>query len=295
MKIAIIDTVWPDTHKLLESSGFIVTSHAEGSDVVVLRSGIKLDMNEIRKLHSTGMRVILRAGSGLDNIDVATCSELGIKVVTFPGYNAKSVAEVTVGFMLVASHRLWEGAKSLTRGQFNKNYLWGEKLANKQIGIIGFGKTGQATADLLYNLGVENIIVYSRTIHDDVSSRKIVSTSLDHCLSADIVSLHVPLTNETRNLINQDGLSKLKKGSILINMARREVVNHAAIKSALLDGVVSSYASDVLDPVLDSDLLDMDNVIGTPHLGAQCESIQKEIAINMQKWLLDWRCENEHF
>ncbi|WP_281884496.1 D-isomer specific 2-hydroxyacid dehydrogenase family protein [Paenibacillus sp. YYML68] len=294
MRVAILDTIWSGARELFEQSGFEVNSQPEGSEVIIVRSGIKLRKDDIDYLYKSGLRLILRAGSGLDNIDTVTCKSLGIEVVAFPGLNANSVAEVTLAFMLATSHRLWEGGVGLVKGEFRKNQLWGENLTNKKIAIIGYGKTGRATTQLLLNLGVKKVYVHTRSKLNDDMNGKVISSSLEECLTADIISLHVPLTASTIDLINHENVNKLKKGTILINMARREVVNHEAVKAAILTQTISSYASDVLDPIMDHDLLSKDNVLATPHLGAQCESIQEEIARNMNEWLKKWRVEHEH-
>lgn len=289
MRVALLDSFWIGTAELLESSGFEITHLDLGSEVVILRSGITLNASKIRELSKGGLKLILRAGSGLDNIDLEECKNQGVKVISFPGSNKKSVAEVTLGMMLILSHRLGE-ANSLLREnkQVIKNELWGETLTEMSVGIIGYGKTGQAVAELLSNMGVKKIKAFRRKEFSPKTNGVEMTTFID-TLQCDIVSLHVPLTEETHNLINADSLSMMKNGSYLINFSRRDVVDHEELKKHLKSKKISGYGTDVIDPILDAALIQMNNVFTTPHLGAQSESVHKKIAIEMNDFLKEWR------
>ncbi|MFF2154425.1 NAD(P)-dependent oxidoreductase [Paenibacillus chitinolyticus] len=289
MKVALLDSFWSGTANLLKSSGFEVTSTDFGSDIVVLRSGLHLSAEKIRELSEAGLKLIVRAGSGLDNIDLEECKRQRINVVSFPGANKQSVAEVTLGMMLLLSHRLGEANSLLKKNvSVNKNDLWGETLAEMTVGIIGYGKTGQAVADLLTKVGVKKIKVFKRNTL--MNEKGIVEfTTFDDVLQSDLVSIHVPLTQETYHLFDRRSIELMKPGSYLINFSRRDVVDHEELIKHLACGKLGGYGTDVINPELDSTLIQMDNVFTTPHLGAQSESVHKKIAIEINNYLNEWR------
>jgi D-3-phosphoglycerate dehydrogenase / 2-oxoglutarate reductase len=290
----ILDPIWPNAARLFAEHGIEVfqaeqESRATRVDFVILRSGVTLAAQRLDPLKDRGLRAVLRAGSGLDNIDVAYCRANGIDVVNFPGANAESVAEVTLSYMLSGVHRLYPAHHELQAGVFAKSKYLGRNLASATVAFIGHGATARATISLLRKMGVEDIWVNRRSSAQadrNDNPHGVRFTDLAASFQADIVSLHVPLNDSTRFLVNDALLRQAKEGLFLINIARRDVVDHDAVARHLDRGQLSGYASDVLDPVLDRRLLDRGDVFATPHLGAQSVDCQRVIAHALLDYML---------
>lgn len=292
MKVLILDPCWQHAGRLFSEHGIGVVDAAEETtaptiDFVVLRSSSRLDARRLAELRSRGLKVVLRAGSGLDNIDLAYCRDHGIGVANFPGRNADSVAEVTLSYMLSAVHRLYPAAQEMRAGVFGKEKYIGCNLRSARIAFIGYGATARATAGLLRGIGVEDMRAYRRRPAAD-DPFDVPSASLQDCFDADIVSLNVPLGDSTRGLVDDALLASARPGLFLINVARRDIVDHAALARRLDSGHLSGYASDVLDPVADAALIRHPQVFATPHLGAQSVDCQRIIAYAILDHMRAW-------
>ncbi|WP_144502490.1 NAD(P)-dependent oxidoreductase [Bacillus thuringiensis] len=292
MKVAILDPMWDQMPVLLGKNGVEVIDQAEGANIIIVRSGILLDSSKIERLYKMGLGVIIRAGSGLDNIDVQACNKLGVKVIAFPGANKSSVAEVTLAFMLLVTHRLGKGAYDMRDNKANKNELWGDNITRQSVAIIGFGQTGQETVSLLKKLNVKKIKVYKRNGESRIENG-INFTSLEDCLSSDIISLHIPFNEENKDFLNKGNVGKIKKGANIINVSRRGVIDHSLIKEMLENNTISSYVSDVLDSELDRELIQMNNVYATPHLGGHSSSVHEQLAKKIIEWIVEY-CKKEY-
>lgn len=282
LKVLILDPCWKQAPELYAAHGIGLLDPAqETSDVridfVILRSSSTLDAARLEGLKARGLRVVLRAGTGLDNIDVEYCASNGIDVVNFPGRNAESVAEVTLSYMLSGLHRLYPANREMQLGVFAKERFLGRNLRGASVGFVGYGATARATTALLRSLGMEDIRAHRRRVGaEDPHAVRFVD--LEECFQADIVSLNVPLNQSTHHMVNDRLLLCAKPGLFLINIARRDIVDHAALAVHLDQGRVAGYASDVLDPRKDAALIRRPEVFATPHLGAQSVDCQRIIA-----------------
>jgi D-3-phosphoglycerate dehydrogenase len=282
LNVLILDPCWKHAPALFSEHGIgVLAAEREASadriDFVIVRSSSTLDAARLASLQRRGLQVVLRAGSGLDNIDTAYCVQHGIGVVNFPGRNADSVAEVTLSYMLSGMHRLYPANAEMRGGVFAKEKYQGRNLASATVAFVGYGATARATAGLLRSIGVRDLLACQRSpIASDPHSVRFVD--LATCFQADVVSINVPLNDQTRMMIGEEQLASARPGLFLINIARRDVVDHAALLRQLEAGRVSGYACDVLDPLRDAALIARGDVFATPHLGAQSEDCQRIIA-----------------
>lgn len=242
-----------------------------------------LDVIDRGALESAGcLKVIARYGVGVDSVDLQAAKEKGIVVTNTPGANSVSVAELALGLMLMLARQLSEAVAASRRGQFPR--LSGVSLEGKTIGIIGLGAIGKQVA---LRLAGFNCRVMAHEPYPDrafAEEQHVHLVGLDNLLSnADFVSLHLPLMPETRGMVNADFLAKMKKGAYLINTARGELVDEAALLEALKSGQLKGAALDAFaeePPKPDHPLLALQQVIATPHLGAQADG-----ATNAMGWM----------
>lgn len=218
------------------------------------------------------LKVVARAGVGYDNIDVAAATQMGILVTNVPGANSRAVAEMTLGLIFDVARRISLMDRRMRAGAW-KGHI-GFELCDKVLGIVGTGDIGRKVARLGAGIGMR-ILCHSRTQDqawaDEIGARYV---PLDELLKAsDVVSLHVALTEHTRNLISESELSLMKPSSILVNTSRGEVVDEAALFQALKDGRVLGAGLDVFaqEPVGQSPLVELDNVVLTPHCSGLTE------------------------
>jgi phosphoglycerate dehydrogenase-like enzyme len=214
------------------------------------------------------LKIIAKFGVGLDNIDLQACAKHGVEVGWIGGVNKRSVAEMAIGFMLMLCRNLYSTSNQLKEGTWNKN--GGVNLTGKTIGIIGLGNIGKELVNLLKPFNckilandVDDISLFAKEHEVEIVSREyLVST-------ADIISIHTPLTEQTKNLFNMGVLHTMKRNAILINTARGGIINEADLKYALKNNIIAGAALDVYDPEppVDSDLLKLPNLIATPHTG----------------------------
>jgi D-3-phosphoglycerate dehydrogenase / 2-oxoglutarate reductase len=228
------------------------------------------------------LKVIARYGVGVDSVDLQAAKDRNIVVTNTPGANSVSVAELTLGLMLALARQIPEAVAATRRGQFPR--LNGISLEGKIIGIIGLGAIGKQLAQRLVGFNC-HILTYEPCPDQDFIHRTSVElVALDNLLSrADFVSLHLPLTQKTRGMVDAAFLGKMKEGAYLINTARGELVDEAALLNALKSGHLRGAALDALcqePPAPDHPLLALAQVIATPHLGAQTDG-----ATNSMGWL----------
>lgn len=219
------------------------------------------------------LRGIVVHGAGVDQVEVSAAEELGIEVINLPGVNANAVAELTVGLMLASLRQIPLADRLLRTSGWENSRRLGFELRGKTVGLIGFGQIGRRVGALLQPFHVR-LLVTSRSVPQGVDY-DFELVGLEKLLSeSDIVSIHVPLTPYTRHLLNEQRLTMLKPGAIIINTARGALIETAALRKALQSGRVAAAALDVFDPEplpATDPLLQMDNVIVTPHLGGSTE------------------------
>ncbi|MEW5694070.1 MAG: D-2-hydroxyacid dehydrogenase [Candidatus Hydrogenedentota bacterium] len=240
-------------------------------DVIIIRSATKVTKNIIDA--AKNLKLIVRAGVGLDNVDVEYAKSKKIQVRNTPTATSISVAELTLGLMLACVRFIPRADASMKKGEWEKKAFEGTELYGKTLGIIGIGRIGQEVSKRARAFGM-NVIAYDPYLPQG-SDVKLVS--FDELLSkSDFISLHVPLTDETKNMINDETLSKMKKGVIIINCSRGGVVSESALLKALNEDKVAKAGVDVYEkePPLNYELAKHPNVIATPHLGASAEEGQ---------------------
>lgn len=226
-----------------------------------------------------GLMVISRYGVGLDNVDLEAAKDLGILVTHTPGANASSVAELTLGLMLAIMRRIPLACSLTVHGQWP--HLRGASLAGKVVGLLGLGRIGRAVAARLLPFGAQVIAFDPQPDPDFASLRSIeLTTRRDLIRRADLLSLHVPLTDETSGMVDGEFLALMKSGATLVNTSRGEVIDEGALIQALRSGHLAGAALDVLaqePPQPDHPLLNMDQVIITPHMGSHTDQAANEM------------------
>ena len=285
-RILICDPIDSEGVEKLRKAGFIIdflyTKESlkkviQEYDVLIVRSRTKVTREIIK--HGRRLRLIARAGSGIDNIDIKAAEERGITVLNTPEAPADSVAELTIGLMIALARKIVLADSSMKQERWIKKELKGLLLKDRKLGLIGLGNIGLRVARIAKAMGMK-ILVTKRSPPplEILKSLEAEFLSLDELLRrSDIVSIHVPLTEETRRIIGAKEISKMKDGAFLINTSRGEVVDEEALLNALKSGKLSGAALDVyeVEPPRNWELIKLPNVICTPHIGAQTVEAQR--------------------
>ncbi|MFQ5920326.1 MAG: hydroxyacid dehydrogenase, partial [Thermoplasmata archaeon] len=244
----------------------------EGFDALIVRSRTKVTRDVLAR--ATGLRVVGRAGTGVDNIDVEAATDAGILVVNAPGGSSQSVAELAVGLMLSLARHIPEANRTTKAGQWEKARFRGGELAGKVLGLVGAGQIGSLVAQICQEFGMETIAYDPYLEPEAARERGIWLASLEQVLErADFVSVHAALTEETHHMLSGPQLARMKPSAYLINVARGQIVEEPALVEALQSGRIAGAGLEVFErePPSRSALLAMDNVIATPHIGAATE------------------------
>ncbi|MFO7556226.1 MAG: phosphoglycerate dehydrogenase [Desulfobacterales bacterium] len=307
-KVMVRDNMAPVAKNILEATGnieVVVDNEKATSDPKVLskiigefhglaiRSGTRVT-EEVLK-NAVRLKVIGRAGIGVDNIDVPAATKQGIVVMNAPGGNTITTAEHTISLMLALARNIPQGTASLRQGKWEKKKLSGIEITGKTLGIIGLGHIGRVVADRAKGLKMAVIAADPYVSKDAAKALDVELVPLDDLLArSDFITLHVPRLPETAGMINATAINKMKKGVRIINCSRGEVVNIEDLYQAVLSGHVAGAALDVLPlepPDPDLPILQHPNVIFTPHLGASTGEAQEKvadmIANQMAAYLLD--------
>lgn len=249
--------------------------------LIILRSGIKIDKNIIDK--SKMLRFIVRAGTGLDNIDVKYAKNKSIKVFNFPNLNSTAVAELTFGLIIALYRHIVTANNELKKNIWNKQKFYGNELKNKVLGLVGLGSVGTAIARLAKGFSLYVIANVKNKNKKRGKSIKIVS--LRYLLQkSDIIVLCLPLTKETKNLIDNKMLKLIKKNGILINLSRGGIINENHLYKILKEKQIFGAATDVLENEgKKNKLFKLKNIIVTPHIGAMTNDTQIAIAKKVYK------------
>jgi len=249
-------------------------------DALIVRSATKVTADILEA--AAKLSAIGRAGAGVDNIDIPAASKRGIVVMNTPGGNTITTAEHAIAMMLALARRIPQATASMKAGRWEKSRFMGNEYCNKTLGVIGLGRVGAVVADRAIGLKM-NVIAHDPFISPEVAQQMGVNmVNLDELFTnSDFISVHCPLSKETRNLINESALAKMKKGVFLIHCARGGIVNEKALCRALKAGQVAGAAIDVFEeePTKNMELVGLDNVICTPHLGASTDEAQTNVAI----------------
>lgn len=240
--------------------------HAAGADVIILGNEV-LDGPTIDKLSS--LKLVVRHGAGLDNIDFTACDARGIEVANTPGANKEETADLAFALILDLARKLTQSINELRAGVRNK--IPGRSLYGKTIGIIGVGDIGMAVASRAMGFGMD-ILGNDIVQREEAARYGLLYTSLNDLLAAsDIVTIHTPLTSATRNLIGARELRRMKDGALLVNTARAGIIRTAALEKSLAPGHLGGFAADVFDfesASAKGTLMEMPNVLLTPHIGS---------------------------
>jgi D-3-phosphoglycerate dehydrogenase len=255
-----------------------------GVDAVLIRSATKMDAEAIGT--ATGLRVIARAGVGLDNVDIPAATAAKVMVINAPTSNIVSAAELAIALMMASARNISPAHASLRAGKWSRSKFSGTEMFEKTLGIIGFGKIGQLVAHRMKAFGM-NVIAYDPYLSaDKVSTLGVRQVELDELLrNSDFITIHLPKTKETLNLIGEDALSKVKPTVHIVNAARGGVLDEAALFKAISEGRVAGAGIDVYttEPCTDSPLFSLDQVVATPHLGASTEEAQERAGIDVAR------------
>ena len=288
MKILITDKTADEAIQVLKDEGYEVYYEEMDHDTLLkaipeynglmVRSRTKVTKDIVEAGAEGKLKVIGRAGIGVDNIDIETAATKGIKVVNSPTGSTKSVAELAVAHMLALARFIPKADSSMKKGEWIKKQLKGTELYGKTLGLIGSGNIAQHVARIANGLGM-NVLVYSPHCTGEKAKRMGAEhvTFEELLKQSDFVSLHIPHTKETHYLLNEKTLSLMKPGAYLINCARGGVVDENALYNILLKGGLAGAAIDVFEtepPSKENKLLTLDNVILTPHLGANTREAQ---------------------
>jgi D-3-phosphoglycerate dehydrogenase len=253
-----------------------------GVDAVLIRSATKMDAEAISA--ATGLRVIARAGVGLDNVDIPAATAAKVLVINAPTSNIVSAGELAIALMMASARNISPAHASLRAGKWARSKFSGTEMFEKTLGIVGFGKIGQLVAHRMKAFGM-NVIAYDPYLSaEKVSTLGVKLVELDELLkNSDFITIHLPKTKETINLIGEEALSKVKPSVHIVNAARGGVLDEAALYKAITEGRVAGAGIDVYatEPCTDSPLFSLDQVVATPHLGASTEEAQERAGIDV--------------
>jgi D-3-phosphoglycerate dehydrogenase / 2-oxoglutarate reductase len=251
-------------------------------DILVFRSGVKITAEVMAA--APELKLLVRAGSGVDNLDMAYVNQRGLRLVRIPGPGAKAVAEMTFALMLALARNLLEADHLTRQGRWAKNDLYGFLLTGKTLGIVGAGNIGSVVAHLGAAWGMKVLACVEHPTSERAKKFEQAGIHLTNCeellYQSDFVSVHVPLKESNRNLINEKTLAYMKPTAFLVNIARGGIVDEAALFRALTEGRLSGAALDVHQNEGEgkvSSLASLKNVILTPHIGANTVDSQREI------------------
>lgn len=301
MNILVSDSLSPRGVAVLERGGFHVDvktklpkeqllEEIKAYDGIVVRSGTKVTAEVIDA--GSRLKIIGRAGTGLDNVDCEAATRRGIVVMNTPGGNTITTAEHTVAMLVSMSRRIPQAVVSTKAGKWEKSKFMGTELYNKTLGLVGLGQIGTYVTKLVQGLAMQVIGYDPYLAPGSARELGIQTVTLDELFRrADFISVHTPLTNETRSLINAQAIRQMKDGVMIINCARGGIINEEDIYEALKSKKVAAAAFDVFEeePVKpDHPLLTLDNFICTPHIGASTEEAQESVAVSIAEQFVDY-------
>jgi D-3-phosphoglycerate dehydrogenase len=260
----------------------LTDSDLAACQVIAVRSGVTMSADVLSR--APGLRLVVRAGSGLDNLDLDHLASRGIRLVRVPGPGARAVAELTFGLILAAARRIAEADRQVREGRWRKHELAGPLLEGKVLGILGAGNIGSTVGRLGVAWGMRVIGCIAEG--DEVSLARLEGSGIELAdldsivAAADILTIHVPLLPATRHLVDADLLARLRPGAIVVNAARGGVLDEQALYEALSSGRLAGAGLDVHEQEGDGivpRLADLPNVVLTPHIGAMASDAQRQI------------------
>ena len=279
MNIVIADRMEPEVVAEIQKLGTCTVAPADlkaalgNAEALIVRSATKVTAELLQS--APKLKIVARAGVGLDNVDKAACEKRGIKVLNTPGASSNSVAELALGMMFAISRSIPRADAGMRAGQWLKKELTGTELSGKTLGIVGLGRIGTMLAIKAISLGMRTIYYDPRT----PSSAAGRPVSLEEVFSSsDFISLHVPSLPETNGMINAGSISKMKKNAVIINTARGSLIDEEALYSALKEGRIAGACLDVYpQEPYSGKLCSLPNVILTPHIAGSTKEAQGRI------------------
>ncbi len=259
------------------------------ADALIIRSASKIDAEALAV--ATKLKLIARAGVGVDNVDLTVATEHGIIVMNTPDGNTVSTAEMTFGLMLALARQIPQAHATMTAGKWDRKKFMGVELRGKTLGVVGFGRIGRAVAKRALAFEM-TVIAFDPYIPADLAADLGVElVDLDTLYKrSDFITLHAVLTDETRDMVNAETLAKMKDGVRIVDAARGALINEADLAEALKSGKVAGAALDVYPtepPPTDDPLIGLPNVVHTPHLAASTEDAQVTVAVDAAKLIVD--------
>ena len=263
-------------------------------DGILIRSATKLTSDILE--NCSNLKVIGRAGVGVDNVDIEVATKNKILVMNTPLGNLEATAELTVGLMFSLYRHIHLANSSTHEGKWEKSKFMGTELKGKTLGIVGFGNIGQRVAEICNVIGMR-ILTNSNSASDDVlkslSAKKVSTEEL--LSSSDVLSLHTKLNDQTSNMLNKETIATMKKSSVIINCARGGLINESDLKDALNNDIIAGAAIDVYEtePATENVMFGAKNLLLTPHLGASSKEAQSNVAIDVANQVADFLKENK--
>ena len=294
-QVVIVDNVAPEAGRTLARAGHKIQAFSKkldlpaliaacaGCQALIVRSATDVTAGLIAACPE--LQVVGRAGVGTDNIDVDAATRQGVLVVNAPTGNTIAAAEHALGLMLALARNIPQASSTLRQGRWERAQFRGVELMGKTLGILGLGRVGSAVALRAQSLGMR-VLGYDPYLNpDNVIAGVVLADSREVFAQSDFLTLHLPLSAETRGFINHETLAMMKPGIRIINTARGGLIVEEALISALTTGQVAGAALDVLaeEPCTDSPLFELENVIITPHLGASTEEAQAQVATEVAR------------
>ena len=263
-------------------------------DGILIRSATKLTADILE--NCSNLKVIGRAGVGVDNVDLDVATKNKILVMNTPLGNLEATAELTVGLMFSLYRHIHNANSSTHEGKWEKAKFMGTELKGKTLGIVGFGNIGQRVAEICKVIGMQ-ILTNSNSASDEVLNSfgaKKVSTE-ELLSSSDVLSLHTKLNDQTKNMLNKESIATMKNSSVIINCARGGLINESDLKDALNNDVIAGAAIDVYEtePATENVMFGAKNLLLTPHLGASSKEAQSNVAIDVANQVADFLKENK--
>ncbi|OPY48482.1 MAG: Glyoxylate reductase [Methanosaeta sp. PtaU1.Bin060] len=297
MKVLVSDSLAEEGVKRLQSGADVdvitnlspeeLVKKIKDYDALVIRSGTKVTADVIAA--ADRLKVIGRAGVGIDNVDVEAATKKGVIVLNTPGGNTISAAEHTIAMMLALARNIPQANAALHKGEWNRKKYTGVEFFNKTLGIVGLGRVGAEVASRMKAFGMQ-IIAYDPFVSEEKAKQMGLKLApLETVLrEGDFITVHTPLTNDTRNLIDEDEFKIMKNCVRIVNCARGGIINEAALAKAVAEGDVAGAAVDVFtkEPPTGNPLLGSDKIITTPHLGASTAEAQVNVALAVADQIL---------
>ncbi len=299
-KVLISDKLSPKAAKIFEQNnidvdvktGMSADELAEcigGYDGLAIRSATKVTADIIKK--AKRLKVVGRAGIGVDNVDIPAATSNGIVVMNTPFGNSITTAEHAIAMMFAIARQIPQASASTHAGKWEKSKFMGTELSSKTLGLIGCGNIGSIVADRAQGLKM-HVIAYDPFLSDErAQGLNIKKVELDELLrAADFISLHTPLNDATRNILGEKNLKKVKKGAYIINCARGGLIDESELKKNLENGHIAGAALDVFaeEPAKKNPLFGMEQVVCTPHLGASTSEAQENVAVQVAEQISEY-------